>query len=215
MRKRTLFNALLSIIVFLLSLVLFLFFTFPKFIFIDKLLERYKIFLISEKVYEGYFNVILNRGRVFYSNKEVFNFDVGKLELKPFYLLINLSCKGRKIELKLYPSGEINFSSDVYGCFKDLEEIRGNVVLNKDIRGKLELKGLKAQGFNIDSVILNFRGVRFEGTILYGGMELKGSGTIKLNRKNILLSRIDGNFRGSGINLKVYGNLKNLRVSVR
>ncbi|WP_461832338.1 hypothetical protein [Aquifex sp.] len=214
MRKKTIFNVFLSIFVLLFTSFLLLFLTFPKFIFVDKLLERNKFFLISERVYEDFFKVILNKGKVFYSNKEALRFDVAKLEIKPFYLFVSLLCEGNAMNLKVYPSGELVFSSDGYTCIKDLGEIKGDLVLKGKIRGRLELKNLRVRGFNIDKVALNFRGIRFDGVILYGGMELKGSGTIKLS-KNFFSSRIDGSFKGAGITLKIFGSLNNLRVRVR
>ena len=83
------------------------------------------------------------------------------------------------------------------------------------IFGKVYLRKLEIKGIDVDSIDLKFKGRRFEGSIEYRGMKLKGGGDIRLKPTKLEDSELNAVFRGSVGRFTLKGKLGNLNIQLR
>ncbi|WP_461828772.1 hypothetical protein [Aquifex sp.] len=188
---------------------------FPKYLFLESLLQKNRIFLLSQGVKEDINKVTFGKGRVFVGNEEIASFDRLELALVPFGVKAEILCKGKTSEIQYGLSGEIEISLRDFSCTKSVKLLRANLRISDGIYGTLHAEGVSNKNLQLDKISLNFRGESFTGSVSYLGMELKGSGKLKLNRKNPLKSKVSALFRGNGISVEVVGSLENLSVRPR
>jgi len=209
------FKALRVILLSTILLVLLSFFTFPKFLIFDRLLLERKVFLLAQRVKENLLSLELFKGRVYFRDKEVIHFDFAKLSLGFLSIESEVRC-GRKTSRAVYSFfGGLEVILREFTCSPFVKEVNGRLKVKEGVYGRIKLRGLKTNVVVLDEVNLNFKGKTFTGSVKYLGMELKGSGRISLNSKNLLMSRVDGEFRGGGLKIKVFGTIKNLSISAR
>ncbi len=206
---------LLGSILTLLFTALGTFLLFPKYLFLESLLQKNRIFLLSQGVEEDVNKVTFGKGRVFVGNEELASFDRLELALVPFGVKAEILCKGKASEVIYGLSGEIKISLRDFSCSKSVKLLRANLRISDGIYGTLHAEGVSNRNLQLDKISLNFRGESFTGSVSYLGMELKGSGKLKLNRKNPLKSRVSALFKGKGISVEVVGSLENLSVRPR
>jgi len=189
--------------------------TFPKFLFLDRILLKNDLYLLAHKVKEKPLSLEIYKGKVFSKNGELIHFDSARLYVNLLSLNLELLCNGKpsKLSYDLFGNLKVNFNG--FSCSPFFKSLSGNLELKNGISGKIKVEGLKTKLAVLEELSLNFRGKNFTGEINYLGMELKGQGRILLNKENFLDSKVDGEFRGSGITLRVSGKLKRLRVNVR
>ncbi|AAC07280.1 putative protein [Aquifex aeolicus VF5] len=189
--------------------------TFPKFLLFDRLLIQNKIFLIAQKVKENSMSIELFKGKVYFQNREALEFDYTKLSLG--FLSVNgkILCRGKISEISYSFLGSIETKFRDFSCTPFVKKVNGRIELSDGIYGRVKLEGFKTELALLDEINLNFKGQTFTGSVKYLGMELKGQGRITLNRKNFLMSKVDGEFKGNGVRIKVQGTLNNLRVYMK
>ena len=206
---------LLGFILTLIFTMVGVFLFFPKYLLLDSFLQKNKIFLLSSGVKEDINKITFGKGRVFVRNEEIASFDRLELALVPFGVRAKILCKGKSSEVFYGLSGEIEISLRDFSCTKSVKLLRADLKISDGIYGTLHAEGVSNKNLSLDKISLNFRGESFTGSVSYLGMELKGSGKLKLNRKNPLKSRVSALFKGNGISVEVVGSLENLSVRPR
>ncbi|HIP43659.1 MAG TPA: hypothetical protein EYG91_07260 [Aquifex aeolicus] len=212
---KILFRAFLGTALGLVILFTLLFFTFPKFIFADKLLERNGFFLITKDIKEYPFSIILEKGEIYSKNERLIYFDKAIANFSLKGLSLKIICGGKYSETLLGYFGKIELRFKEFSCLEHVKLLNGALTLGEGIFGRVEIEGLNLRGVSLDRLSLNFKGKTFSGKISYMGFELQGSGVIELNRKNLMDSKVDGEFNSKGIKVEVQGTLRNLRITVR
>jgi len=197
----------------ILSTLLFL--TFPKFIFADKLLEKNGFFLITKGVKEYPFSIILGKGELYSKNGKLIYFDKAIATFTLKGLSLKIFCEGKPSETLLGYFGKIKLKFKEFSCLEHAKLLNGKLTLGEGIFGRVKIEGLNFRKVFLDRLSLNFKGKTFSGKISYMGFELQGSGIVELNRKNLMDSKVDGEFSSKGIKVKVQGTLRNLRITVR
>ncbi len=206
---------LLGFILTLILTAIGVFLFFPKYLFLESLLQKNKIFLLSSGIKEEINKITFGKGRIFVGNEEIASFDKLELALVPFGVRATLLCRGKPSEVLYNLSGELRLSFKDFRCSKSVKLLRANLKISEGIYGTFHAEGVSNKNLNLDKISLNFRGESFTGSVSYLGMELKGSGKLKLNRKNPLKSGVSALFKGNGITVEVVGSLENLSVSPR
>ncbi len=210
------FSKVLSTLVLTIILsLLIIFLLFPKYLFLEELLQRKGIFILSRGVKEGLNSVVFGKGRVFFRNEELAKF--GKLELRitPFGIKVKLLCKGRVSELLFSFFGNIEAHIRDFVCSSKVKRLRAELKISEGVYGNLYAEKISGKGTVINKVSLSFRGDVFTGSLNYLGMELRGRGRVKLNKKNLLKSYVSALFKGKGVSLEVLGTLSNPSVRLR
>ncbi|NPA32546.1 MAG: hypothetical protein GXO04_02840 [Aquificae bacterium] len=211
---RTSYKALLLFLSSLLALLLFSLPALPKLLILDRFLLEEKLFVRAKSSSEGATELLLRRGEVYKGNLLLLSFDTARILLRPLYVLITFRCGSGSASLKLTPDGlkEVNLKN--FGCVNSAESISGSIALRDGLFGELTLSGLELRGTKVDGLRIRFLGNSFEGEINYMGMKLKGGGVVSAGR-DILSSRVDGEFRSGSVRVRVRGELGNLNVSLR
>ena len=215
MRKATIFNA----VVFLLLLASLTLFTaavaLPKGVLVDRLLTEKGVDLIAREVREDLDGIDLRNVRIFLNSKELASFERLSLRIGFGGLELRGSCGSGHARLAVSWSGGGSFLAEKLGCVRGVEEVRGKLSLEEGIRGKLSLRGVSFRGVELSALDLTFEGKRFRGTLNYMGMELSGGGRIQLNRKDLLSSEVSARFSGDVGTLVVSGKLRSLRAQIQ
>ena len=212
---KILFKVFLGTVLVLVILSTLLFLTFPKFIFADKLLERNGFFLITKGVKEYPFSIILGKGEIYSKNERLIYFDKAIATFTLKGLSLKIFCEGKHLETRLEYLGKVELKFKEFSCLEHIKLLNGALTLGEGIFGRVEIEGLNFRKVSLDRLSLNFKGKTFSGKISYMGFELQGSGIIELNRKNLMDSKVDGEFSSKAIKVKVQGTLRNLRITVR
>ena len=206
---------LLSFLLTAVFTLLGVFLLFPKYLFLEQLLQKNKVFLIAKGVREDINKITFGKGKVFTGNKELFDFDKLVLALVPFGVKADIICKGKHSEVFYFLPGKLKLVFKDFTCFKDFALLRANLEISEGIYGSFYAEGVSNERLRIDKISLNFRGNKFTGAVKYLGMELKGSGSVKLNRNNPLRSHISALFKGKGLSVEILGTPENLSVKLR
>ncbi len=187
----------------------------PKAVLLDKLLGEADIHILTRRVEENLRKVIMEGVRIFKGNSEIAHLDKLNLSLTLSGLKLKGTCGEGRLEGFISYRRNLELSFDKFSCIERVGELSGEVAIRDGIFGTLNLKGIMAQGVEIESAELKFTGEKFEGVIKAMGMTFRGGGTIKVNRENPAESEIDALFKGDLGRVIVRGKLSSISVHVR
>jgi len=200
-----------SLLLGLLSAGFLTFLTFPRIPLAEHLLSQRKLYLLSEGAGEEAVKLFWKKGKLFYGEEELLRFDLLTLYLLPRQRL-EVLCGGKKLKVDYALGAFRSFYAEGFTCLKGAQKVEGSLEERGGLYGKLSLRGLEAGGFFLEAVELEFEGKRFKGSVKYGNLLLRGGGTLNLDPKNPLKSKVKALFEGGGVRLRVEGTLERLRV---
>jgi hypothetical protein len=196
-------------------LTLLLAISLPKFILLDLLITRSGLFLTADRVREGIGSLTLEGVKVLAGGEELLRLDSFLLKLGADGLSVLGYCGEGLLELRRSWLNSLRLRAEDFPCVRDVSRLEANLRLGKGLRGTLTLEDAKVRGILLERVRLNFEGERFTGTVVSGGVELKGRGRIRVNPLNPLESYVEGTFRSQGLTLLVRGKIPKLSLKLR
>ena len=207
------FSKYLSLLLlFLLLCGVALFWTVPKAVLLDLALAKANVFLLPREVKEGPLWVRFSDARVFFKGKEVSQVKTLSLDISLQGLRLRALCSG-SLQALVKISGEVEANFSNFDCLKEVSSIGGSIKLKEDkLFGKVHIRGINAEGVEIESLSLDFKGKRFRGTIRAMGMVFEGGGTFKLNRADLRRSSVNAQFSGELGRIVLSGSLSNPSV---
>lgn len=203
---------------FLLSLLagfFVLFATFPKFLFIDKILIKNGVFLLADSVKESLFDINLKNTKVYSQNKVVLKDSNLLLKLSPSGIRAIINCEGKTSEIIISLSKDIQANLSNLTCLTVASEIDGKVHTKDGVYGKLLLKDIKAHGKNISSLELDFKGKTFFFKANIDGINIDGSGNLDYDKNNPANTKINAVVSSVGFNVTISGSLLNPQINLR
>lgn len=204
--------------IFLLSLIAGIFVllaTFPKFLFIDRLLMENDVFLLADSVKEGLFEINLKNAKVYSQNKLILKDSNLSLKLTPSGIKNTINCEGKTSELELSFSKDFQANFSGFHCLTVASEIDGKIYTKDGVYGKLLLKGIKAEGRNINSLELDFKGKTFFFKANIDGINIDGSGNLAYDKNNPANTKINAVASSVGFNVVISGSLLNPQINLR
>ncbi|MCX7739233.1 MAG: hypothetical protein N2Z80_07520 [Hydrogenothermaceae bacterium] len=189
--------------------------TFPKFLFLDRILMKSGIFLLADGIEEGILSMKLKNVRLYHQNT---------LLLKDGDLMVGLSLSGLKLDINCGDKLSylnISISKDFQGEFKNLScltyasYVDGKLYSRDGVFGKLNLGGIKAQGRSIKSFEIEFKGNTFFFKGDVEGFEVSGSGNLSYQEDNPLNSKINAVASSIGYSITISGTILNPRIDLR
>jgi hypothetical protein len=187
----------------------------PKFLIIDKVLLKNKVFIISEGVSEGILSVNLKKADVFYNDKQVIKKSDIDLYITPLSQGLILICNSKKSYVKYKTFGGFEFKFDDFRCSTDFESVSGDVQIKDGITGNIKLKNFKVQGRDVEFLEFNFKGKSFDFKGSSQGINISGNGIVSFDQKNPLNSKINSTASTVGFNFVISGTLTNLQFSIQ
>ncbi len=215
MRKKNLKLLMFLSVSFIFFTMFLLAITFPKFLLFDRWLMSKGIYLIASNVHEGLTYLSLKEASFYTKNSKLVRFDKLDLSVGIPYILLNGTCADGYLNVKMYLSGGIDIKAKNFKCFENFGIKSINLRINDGIEGTAELLDLKVRDTKVDNLSVSFKGKTFDGQGLISGQRLTGSGTLILNREDILKSRLNGTIAGSGIRFVIYGSLDNPALEIK
>lgn len=209
MRKASLkFSALL----FTSSAILFIllaFLTLPKFLLLDMWFMSKGVYMTANHVQEGLTYLSLKGVNLYGKNSKVVSFDRLDISLRVPYLFLKGVCGDGYLAAKLYPFGRAHLQGKDFRCFEGFYVKSLDLSLNDGIRGTAQLLDIKVKDIKVDKLSLTFKGRSFDGEAKTLGYRLVGSGTVVVNKKDLLNSQLNATVSGGGMSLIIYGSLDN------
>jgi hypothetical protein len=187
----------------------------PKFLLIDKILLKNKVFILPQKVNEGMFNINLKKADIYYENKPVIKNSDINLYVYPLSQGLILICENKKSEIIHKTLGGYIFDFNNFKCLNDFSLINGKLEIKGGIKGKIRIEGFKVQGKNVEFLEFLFKGKIFDFKGNVQGINIAGSGIISFNEKNPLNSKINATTSAVGFNFIISGNLTNLQFKIQ
>jgi len=190
------------------------YFLIPLYPWVEKVTNQNRILIISQSVSESFKSLTYYNGKIYYQNRKVGYFTSLSLYRLP---IPSFSWQCNQGILKITPNIRfLNVSFKKFGCLVYAKEITGNIKISqKEIYGKVIIKGLKATDFPIrelDKLNIIFNGKKFEVTVKIGKELVKGTGKLELNLLNLKESKVKANFYGNGFSFTLSGSLFNPQV---
>jgi len=213
--RRAIFNLILLLSAFCASFLLGLLYAIPKAVAVDRALMGEGVHLIGRGVREDLLGVSLESVRLFRGSEEIGLLEVLSLKLQPDGLRIRGACGSGYTVAHVDWSGSASIVAENFRCLRRVEEISGRLRLDGGVAGRLTLKKVSLKGVELQTLDLRFKGESFTGKLTYMGMELEGEGKIRLERENLLSSKLNARFRGALGTLVVSGRLRSLRVQIQ
>lgn len=208
---------LLSLTTFGLTLLLLLIFiTFPKYLFLDKFLSKNGVFIFPKTVNEGLTTIQLKNVTVYDSQSKIGKFETVKLAFTPYLLKVEVKELQGFLELKY------NFFRKSYSIkarnienFDRFSIAEADIAVDREIRGNLKVQNIKISGISLSTVIINFKGSTFDMEAKGEAVDSKGSGIIVINKSNPFDSSLNGEIVDRNGKIIVSGTLKNLKFDLR
>ncbi|GEM_PF-2697708 len=214
-KKKNIFKLITVFVLSLLIILVIVLYSFPKGIFVDRVLREKNIHLIASKVEETPLKIITENTKLFFKNRELGSFEKITAEFKPFSLYLKAVCKKGFLETVINLTGTINLQAENFSCLSDVKYLSGKLKINEGIKGNIVLKNINIKNFNAEKVELKFVGKEFRGKITYAGADFTGNGRFKLNKYNPLETEVNASFKGSLGNVSLSGKLQSLRIQIR
>lgn len=215
MRKNSLKFFILYFIGFILLTLLVVVLTLPKFLILDRLFISKGIYMIARSVQENITSLSLQDVKLLKDGSKIGNFNRLDLSSGFLYLLAKGYCADGYLELKFDLLGSVKLKGKDFKCLEGFYIKEMDLQIDDDIKGFAKLYRVKTKDVKVDELSLAFKGRTFEGQALAFGQELKGSGMIALNRKDLLRSQINGTVSGVGVSFSIYGNLENPMLELK
>ncbi len=180
----------------------------PKFLILDRFLLGRGLYLTAREVREGPLSLRLKDVFIYSKDRPLGRFDGLYVSLSPSGIKARLTCGKSALSLDLSPSGGLRIKGENFECLKDYGLKLADLTVKDGIRGRLVLTDIKAGGFPLEELSLNFRGKVFDARLKALGQEGMGSGQVQGGR-------INGAVSVMGQSLVISGALENLRVERR
>lgn len=197
-------------------LVLLIFITIPKFIILDRILNKNGVYILPKSVKEGLFDIDLLDTTVYDKTSKIAKFEHLKINLHPIFIEIN----GR--EATGYIKFNYNFIKSAYKIrAKELNAFNAFTIkdaemeIHKEITGYLNIQNLKTYGTNLEEINITFKGKNFDIHVLGKEINSKGSGLIVINQNNPFESTFNGEILDSKMRIILSGTLKRLNFDVK
>lgn len=199
----------------ILMAIFVLFATFPKFLFIDKLLMENGVFLLADSVKESLFEISLKNAKIYSQNRVILKESnlILKITLSGVKSIIN--CQGKTSEITVFFSKDFQANLTNFTCLTVASEVDGKINTKEGVYGKIVLKGIKAQGKNINNIDLEFKGKTFFFRADIEGIKVDGSGNIDYDKNNPLNTKINALASSVGFNVVISGSLLNPQINLR
>lgn len=199
----------------LIAAIFVLFATFPKFLFIDRLLMENDVFLLADSVKEGLFDINIKNAKVYSQNKLFLKDSNLLLKITPSGIKTTITCEGKTSEITIFLSKDFQANLNSLTCLTVASDIDGKIHTKDGVHGKLLLKGIKAQGRNISSLELDFKGKTFFFKANIDGIGVDGSGNLDYDRNNPANTKINAVASAVGFNVVISGSLINPQINLR
>ncbi len=214
--KRTIIYSAFLIPFFLFLTFLFLLYSLPKAVVLDSLLSRFGLSLLAQRVEERTFTVLFEGVSLYRGGERLAQMEKLSLSITPLGISLSGRCGGGSLALRLRWRRELELHLKRATCISGFRSLEGKIRLSEgSVWGRLKAKGVELRGLNLDSADLDFEGESFKGRLLYGGMELRGGGRLRLNLKNPDRTYVDASFKGSLGTVHLRGRLSSISVQMR
>ena len=210
--KKTFSNILLALLMVIIFSSVTVVALVPKAILIDRILMEKGIFLVGEKVVEGFTSISIKDAVIYSGGKKIISFDSLKAGLVFGGLGLEGKCGKGSLEAVVGLGGNIRLKAREFTCAVGVEKFTGDISMDSGIRGRAILEGIDTGVVTIDRIDLVFRGKTFEGKVLYGKFEFEGKGDLKIKRGDLLGSSIRAEFTGPLGRMVIGGTLRNPSV---
>ncbi|WP_028951164.1 hypothetical protein [Sulfurihydrogenibium subterraneum] len=204
----------ITLITLIISFIIILAFT-PKFLIIDKILMKNKVFIMPESVSEGIFSINLKKANVYYNDKLVIKDSDIDLQISPLYQGLNLFCQSKKSQILHKTFGGYYFKFDNFKCLEGFESVNGEVEIKEGVVGKLILKNFKADNRNFEFLEFLFKGKSFDFKGRTQAVDISGSGVVSFDQKNPLNSKLNATASAIGFNFVISGTITNLQFKTQ
>lgn len=211
MRKNKV-TGFLFLFAFSIGLLIFLIFlTLPKFILLDRILQKNGIYIITKSVKEGLFSIELEDVVLYDRNSKIAKFKNLYIKLTPIYLLLYAKNSSGYFETRYYfMHNDYLIKAKELTSFERFYLKEANIELKKDIQGQIKLEKVKISGTDIDEINILFKEKSFDISLQGKEINAKGSGIIVIDDKNILDSKLTGEVIDKNIKIIVGGSIKNI-----
>lgn len=197
-------------------LVLLIFVTIPKFIILDRILNKNGVYILPKSVKEGLLSIDLLDTTIYDKTSKIAKFEHLKINLHPISVEIN----GR--ESTGYIKFNYNFIKSAYkikakelNAFSAFTIRDAEMEIHREITGYLNIKNLKTYGANLEEINITFNGKNFYIQVLGKDFNSKGSGLIVINKNNPFESTLNGEIIDSKMKFILSGTLKRLNFDVK
>ncbi|MEN3028083.1 MAG: hypothetical protein ABDH29_02435, partial [Aquificaceae bacterium] len=207
MKRPNLKPLLFYLSVVFIALLLLLFLTFPKFLFLDRKLSEAGLYLVADRVEEGLTGVSLTNVKLYDQHSRLIGFDrlgisLGFLKLRVFGL-----CEGKNLYMELSPWSK-RLETESFTCLSGVDSLSADLLVKDGIYGKVSMKGLRLQDMKLEELSLELRGRVFRARAKLMGFELVGDGQVVFKTSDPLRSGINGQVSGGGMRFVLSGTLE-------
>lgn len=211
MRKMNLKSLFLKFFLLVASFFIILLLTFPKFLFLDRLLLKNGLYLTAESIEEGLLGLKLKDVHLYGHDSKLLRFDVLNIRFEPFKIKLIGVCENKRLSVDI-SFRQMSILSEDFNCIRKVDSLSANLSAKGGLYGSLRLKNPKGYNLPIEDLIIEFKGRTFIARAKIMGFELMGDGQIVYNSSNPIKSSINGQLKGMNRILIISGSLDSLEI---
>lgn len=191
----------------LVTILLLLFFTFPKFLFLDRKLSEAGLYLVADKVEEGLTWVSLSRVEVYDQRSRLVSFDRLKISIGFLKLRVIGLCEGKNLSME-FSLWSKSIKTEAFTCLSGVNSLSADLLVKDGVYGKVSMKGMELQNMKLEELSFELRGRVFRARARLMGFELVGDGQLVFKPSDPLRSGINGQVSGGGMKFVISGTLE-------